>query len=264
MGDMEKLPTCRHPRRLLAAAKRRAQRETAWPEPATREPRKVGESFGIVGSLLVLFAAFGVIQATCLFGQVALPAHLTWAEYARQGFFQLLIVAGLALALITALRNAAEFPAHLKAPFRAICTVLIALTLLILASAVKRISLYEDAYGFTRIRVYSEVFAWALAAMLAWRAVTVWSLPRTFATGVFACSIGFVIALNLINPDAYIAEQNLARQDVDQGYLLSLSADATPVIAGPLHAARWLASSSVLVEPGGSRVARHVAVGAQR
>jgi len=216
---------------LWAIANRRADTREVWPVPPSRQPRWVVESFGIVGSLLLLFGAFSVIQAACLFGHVALPAHLTWADYARQGFFQLLWVAGLALVLISALNRGAAFPAHLKNPFSVMCTGLIALTLLILASAVKRITLYEEAYGFTEDRLYSHVFAFALAAMLAWRAVTLWSLPQTFATGSVASLIGFVLALNVLNPDAFIAERNLQRDDVDRHHLSTLSADAAPAIA---------------------------------
>lgn len=198
------------------------------------QARGAFEAFAIVGSLILLFGGFGLIQAACLFGNVPLPASLTWAEYARQGFFQLLVVAGLTVGLLTVLSRAVRMPAHLTAPFSAACGLLVALTLLILASAVKRLTLYEEAYGFTELRVYSHVFAFALGAMLLWRAVTMWKLTQTFATGALVTMVGFVLALNVLNPDAFIAEKNLARHGetvgLDVDYLARLSTDAYPVL----------------------------------
>ena len=200
-----------------------------------RVHRGAFEAFAVVGSLLVLFGSFGAIQAACLFGQAALPQDLTWAAYARQGFFQLLVVAGLTLALITVLGRMVSLPANLTAPFNLACTALVGLTLLILASAVKRITLYEEAYGFTELRVYSHVFAFALGAMLLWRAITLWRWTQTFATGAVVALLGFVLSLDVLNPDAFIATKNLEREaatgQIDLDYLSQLSADASPVLA---------------------------------
>lgn len=199
-----------------------------------KQHRGAFEAFAIIGSLAVLFAGFSAIQAACLFGQVALPHDLTWAAYARQGFFQLLVVAGLTVALITGLSRAVSLPDHLTKPFAALCGALVAFTLLILASAVKRLTLYEEAYGFTELRVYSHVFAFALGGMLLWRAVTLWRWTQTFATGALVALIGFVLALDVLNPDGFIAEKNLQRQrdsgSLDVAYLAGLSTDAYPVL----------------------------------
>ncbi len=192
------------------------------------------ESFAVVGSLLVLFAGFSAIQAACLFGHVALPSDLTWAEYARQGFFQLLVVAGLVLALLTWLSRVVALPAGHRRVFGVACSALIGLTWLILASAVKRLTLYEEAYGFTELRVFSHVFAFALAGMLLWRGVTLWRLKETFATGALAGLIAFILALDVLNPDAFIAAKNLERHartgQLDVLYLASLSSDAAPTL----------------------------------
>jgi hypothetical protein len=222
---------------LWAIALRRRDRTATAPVRSAerRVHRGAFEAFAVVGSLIVLFGGFGAIQAACLFGQVALPAELTWAEYAREGFFQLLIVAGLTIALLTILSRVVRLPAKLTGPFAAACTALVGLTLVILASAVKRITLYEEAYGFTELRVYSHVFAFALGAMLLWRAVTLWRWTQSFATGAVVALLGFVLSLDVLNPDAFIATRNLERHaqsgDIDRNYLSQLSADAAPVLA---------------------------------
>jgi hypothetical protein len=219
---------------LWATALRRRPAVVTAKEPASGARLQAVESFAIVGSLLVLFAGFSAIQAACLFGHVALPADMTWAEYARQGFFQLLAVAGLTLALLTGLSRLVFLPAAQQRFFQLACTALVGLTWLILASAVKRLTLYEEAYGFTELRVFSHVFAFALAGMLLWRAVTMWALRETFATGAMAGLIAFVLALDMLNPDAFIARKNLERFAdsgvVDGDYLAGLSADADDVM----------------------------------
>ena len=245
---------------MWAVALRRRERTSVLPvlSAERRVHRGAFEAFAVVGSLLVLFAGFGAIQAACLFGQVALPHGLTWAEYARQGFFQLLVVAGLTLALITILGRVVRLPSSLTAPFAACCTALVALTLLILASAVKRLTLYEEAYGFTELRVYSHVFSFALGAMLLWRAITLWRLTTTFATGAVVALAGFVLALDVLNPDAFIATKNLERQGqtgVDLWHLSALSSDATPVLA------QWARSPDIDRRNAWNS---HVAVNAQR
>jgi hypothetical protein len=95
---------------------------------------------------------------------------------------------------------------------------------------------YEEAYGFTRLRLLVDVFeSWlgllvlaVLASGIALRAA--W-LPR------FALLSGIVALLCLaaVNPDAWIAERNLDRNAetgrVDWYYLHGLSDDAVPAFA---------------------------------
>ena len=75
-------------------------------------------------------------------------AGLTYAEYARSGFAQLLAVAALTFAVIAAARRWAA-----AAAAAALLAALCVLTLVVLASALKRLGLYEETYGFTRLRL---------------------------------------------------------------------------------------------------------------
>ena len=103
---------------------------------------------------------------------------------------------------------------------------MVGLVLVILASAMKRMALYESAYGYTHLRVYTHVFMVALAGVLVWRAVTLWWRPERFAIGAFVGALGFLAALNVLNPDAFIARGNLARvrggSALDESYMVSL------------------------------------------
>jgi hypothetical protein len=179
-------------------------------------------------ALVVLFAAFVTLQLTALYGghdYVLRTAGLTYAEYAREGFAQLLAAAALTLAVIAA---AARWARVSRLLLGALC----ALTLVVLASALTRLDLYMDAYGFTRLRLSAQaailwlggVFALVLIAGAARRMG--W-LPRATVALTAAAILGFAIS----NPDHRIAEHNVKRSGrVDERVLRGLSADAAPAL----------------------------------
>ncbi|CAN5694417.1 hypothetical protein BH18ACT13_BH18ACT13_11700 [soil metagenome] len=101
----------------------------------------------------MLFLVFVVVQVTVLFGghdHVLETAGLAYAEYARQGFWQLIVAAVLTLAVIAAAARVAQ-PHHAaeKTLLRALLGTLCVLTIVIVASALHRLDLYEEAFGLT-------------------------------------------------------------------------------------------------------------------
>lgn len=204
-------------------------------------PRKYGLGFGESITMLslvnLLFLAFVVLQFTYLFGgeRHLVLEGVTYAAYARRGFFELVTVAVLSLALALALnwgtRRASKRQIRL---FNALCSVLVALVLVMLLSAWRRMSLYEAAFGFTELRLYVFVFMVWLTAVLAWFLLTLWRAPHRFAIGLMVAAMGYLATLNALNPDAFIVRQNLARYaqtgELDAAYLTTLSADAVPVL----------------------------------
>ena len=178
-----------------------------------------------------LFAAFVAVQLTAMFGgadHVLQTAGLTYAEYAREGFAQLLVVAGLTLAVTAAAGRTAP---------RAPLGVLLALTLVVVASALHRLGLYQEAFGFTRLRLTADAIGLWLGALV----VLVLILGAT-ETGrrrlprVAVATTGLaVLILVVANPDGYVAARNVDRYErtgrLDRSYASSLSADATPALA---------------------------------
>jgi hypothetical protein len=186
-----------------------------------------------------LFALFVAVQVTVLFGghgYVLGPGGPSYAEYARNGFWQLGVVTLLTLAVVgfVAYRAARETRADRRL-IRLLVGALSLLTLLIVASALRRMSLYVEAYGFTRVRlvaftgelVLGVLFLLVLTAGVRLRAP--WLPGATVAAVVVA-----VLTLVAIDPDAYIADTVIARYrhdwHLDAGYLSVLSADAVPAI----------------------------------
>ena len=189
-------------------------------------------------SLNLLFAAFVLVQLTVLFGgrkHVLDTAGLTYAEYARSGFFQLVAVAALTLMVLA---GASWWTAKAEQRDRRIVRVLLGalcvLTLVVLASALRRIELYEDAYGLTRLRLFVHATILWLGAffVLVIGAGMVGSrwLPRALVTTTALALILFT----WMNPDATIARENVARFNetgrIDTFFLKSLSADAVPAL----------------------------------
>jgi hypothetical protein len=194
-----------------------------------------------LGALVALFTAFLGVQAVAMFGgddHVQRVAGVTYAEYARQGFFQLVVVSLLVLCVIAvAVYVLPSRPAATRTLRNALLGLLCVLTLVILASAMMRLQLYIDTFGLTRLRISAEawivwsagVFGLVIAAgvlnTLGRRAA--W-LPR--GTAALAGVALAVFAYG--NPDLRIAESHhdLELTQVDTWYLRDLSADALPAL----------------------------------
>ena len=206
--------------------------------------RPLAHRFEWLAPVLVVdgvFAAFLAAQATVVFGghdYLRRTTGLTYAEYVHQGFGQLTVATALTLLVLwAAARKAPRATVADRWWLRASLGVLCLETLVVVASALHRMHVYQEAFGFTRLRLLVDVFeGWlgllvlaALAGGVALRAV--W-LPRfALLTGTLA-----LLGLAAVNPDAWIADRNLERYAevgrVDWSYLRGLSDDAVTVLAG--------------------------------
>jgi hypothetical protein len=205
--------------------------------------RPVANRFEWLAPVLVVdavFILFLVAQATVIFGgheYLERTTGLTYAEYVHQGFGQLTVATALTLLVVWAATRKAprESPAD-RAWIRLSLGLLCALTLVVVASALYRMHVYQDAYGFTQLRLLVDVFegwlgALVLATMVGGVALRASWLPRF---GLFS-GVALLLGLAAMNPDAWIAQQNLERYEstgkVDWTYLGDLSDDALPVLA---------------------------------
>lgn len=193
-----------------------------------------------VSLVVAVFAVFVAAQLSVMFGgddYVRLTTGLTYADYVHQGFGQLTVATVLTLGVVAlAVRKAPRSDARDRLLLRAVLGVLCLLTLLVVASALYRMDVYADAYGLTQLRLLVAFFeGWlglvVLMVMLAGVRLRGQWVPRA----VLLTGATTLLALAALNPDAYVAEQNLARfeqtGDVDWFYLSGLSADAAPALA---------------------------------
>ncbi|HWG85625.1 MAG TPA: DUF4173 domain-containing protein, partial [Deinococcales bacterium] len=196
----------------------------------------------ILGSVAALFLAFVLVQVGYLFGGAggARVAGLTYAEYARRGFFELVLVTALVLPLLTVGHGQVrrEEPGAERA-FRLLATTLLVLLIVIVASAFRRLGAYTEAFGLTELRLYTAAFMAWLVLVLAWFGLTVLrGQDRRLAAGALAAGFLCLGALNLANPDGLIVRVNTARavggSQLDATYLATLSADAVPALRAAL------------------------------
>ncbi|MEV0382092.1 DUF4153 domain-containing protein [Nonomuraea sp. NPDC050643] len=189
----------------------------------------------------LLFAAFVAVQITALFGGntwVLKTAGLTYAEYARQGFFQLVVVSLFVLGIVAVAAGLLKVERRERWLLAALLGVLCGLTMVVLVSALHRMNLYTDAYGLSRLRLSVQATVWWLgtlfalvllagAARLAGRG-SGW-LPRTI---VLVTGLGLG-AFAIVNPDlqvAYTQVEVRGPSKMDSDYLGDLGAEAVPAL----------------------------------
>lgn len=201
------------------------------------------EASVVLFSIDLLFLVFVVIQFAALFGGEAFlrSQDLTYSEYARRGFFELLTVSLITLGLVLAIDFVTRRETgRQQVVFLAGSGLMIGMTIIILASAFQRLQLYEWAYGFTRLRVYSHIFmVWLAVLFAAFLIMLITRRVRLFATAALVAAIGFVATLDVLNPDVFIVRQNIQRyhdgEKLDAAYLGTLSEDAVPDLIPLLH-----------------------------
>lgn len=185
----------------------------------------------VTGILSLIYALFSGIQIIYLFlGNMQLPEGYTYAEYAREGFFQLLIVS--ILNLIIVLVCLAYFKESKGLKF--ILTIMSLCTFVMIASSAMRMIIYIRCYNLTFLRL---LVLWALALLtVLFMGIVVNIYKESF--GLFRYSMIVVtvlyLALSYSHPDYIIARVNVAKalegEETDYAYLSGLCADAAPVI----------------------------------
>jgi hypothetical protein len=192
-----------------------------------------------VGLLVALFGVFVAVSLATLFGgadHVLRTTGLTYAEYARGGFWQLLAVTLLTLPVImVAGRNAATTTRVDRIWLRTLLGGLALLTLVIVASAMSRMWAYQQAYGFTVLRILVSAmelwlgFVYLLVLVAGHKLRAPW-LPRA----VVGSGLAALLVISIGNPDRFIADRNIDRWEhtgiIDVDYLRGLSADAVPAL----------------------------------
>ena len=218
------------------------------------------EAMVLLGGLVVLFSVFAVSQVVAVTGgadHVLRTEGLTYAEYARSGFFQLIAVATITLGLIVAVR--AVVHGGMGGGLLVVGEAAAVLTLAIVVVAVRRLHLYEAAFGLTMLRLMSTVVATWIGCVFAMLCVDLgtdrrrrWLLPASVGLGLVV-----LVGLHAVNPEAVVVRRNVehfertGRLDVD--YLASLEDDADSAIADHLDIAPQLRVALCGAGPGEDR-----------
>ena len=192
-----------------------------------------------LGLLNFLFLMFVVVQLRYFFGGAAVVENtngLTFAGYARQGFFQLVTASGLVLPVLLGADHLVRggTVAQVRV-FRQLAGLLLALLAVIMASALERMRLYVAAYGLSSDRLYATAFMILLIGVFGWFCWTVLrGVRHRFGFGALMQAFAVLAGLHVLNPDAFIVRTNLnrpvAERPFDARYASTLGADAVPAL----------------------------------
>jgi hypothetical protein len=218
-------------------------------EPLPVAPRLgATEAVTILVAVDFLFAAFVSLQVAYLFGGLDTLAAggITYANYARGGFFQLVAVTCLAGGLVVSLH---AIVAERTREFVAAAVGLAALTFVILGSAAFRLSLYQDAYGWTELRFYIDAtIAWLALGIVAAIVLLVRDRMRWLVHAMTVSAVAILLVVNLVGAQRHVADANVARlldpslvppdgrQGLDVWYALTLGDEAVPALVAALPA----------------------------
>ena len=186
----------------------------------------------MVNAVYILFCG---IQFTYLFGGEevirSIPDY-TYAEYARQGFSELIVVTVINLSILLVGLHFTKNNGKLDRIVLGLRCLLVLCTVIMLYSAHLRLTLYEEAYGYTYARIFAHTFIGLLFILFM---ITLYKLWRKELPLVKAFAIAALLTyttLNYVNVDAIIARNNIDRYfktgKIDLDYLQELSYDAIP------------------------------------
>lgn len=186
--------------------------------------------------LALIYIIFSVIQILYLFvGKMTLPEHYTYAEYARQGFFQLLLVCIINMVLVLICLYKFKENKVLKD----LLTVISGCTYIMIASSVLRMYMYVKAYDLTYLRV---LVLWTLGLLtFLMGGIILYIFKAKFPLFKYSMVVVTVLYLALAysHPDYLIASCNLDENhisgNVDYRYLRGLSSDALPAVVAAIE-----------------------------
>ncbi|MCH4209404.1 DUF4153 domain-containing protein [Bifidobacterium sp.] len=206
---------------LLANVNRRADAEPIVPAGQTaaalarqsiQQSAQRRETFDVIivefvfGAVLALYSAFSAVQFAFLFARQGLPNGYTYAQYAREGFFQLLLVAcinliGFGIVLLFCRRTKTVLGMQIA---------LLAATAVLLASSATRLGLYINVYGLTWLRFVSMAFIALLAVILMLCLMRLFAARVPLLTVCFILLVVWYLVLGALNPSGFIAAYNSA------------------------------------------------------
>lgn len=202
-----------------------------WKRKANKKNPVTAITF--ISMVTVVYLLFCGIQVAFLFtGGRLLPEGYTYAEYARQGFFQLLFVCVCNLALV--LFCLSVFGRHRL--LKALLLVFSGCTYIMLISSAYRMALYVSAYRLSFLRVLVFWFLALLAFLLAGVILNIQRERFQLFRYCMAVVTVFYLVFSFGRPDTLVAAYNLAQFEdevsyQDVAYLTNLSMDAVPALS---------------------------------
>lgn len=181
----------------------------------------------ITGLISIIYLVFSNVQIFGLFlGKMSLPENMTYAEYAKKGFFQLMFVCFINLLIVLICKSIFRKNILLNTFLLIIC----ASTGIMLASSAFKMYMYTAVYGLTRLRF--TTFAGQITIAVLLLGITINVLFPDFGLyrfGLITILCGYML-LSLSHMDYWIVKYNVTRNGYDEYYISKLSTDAVPAL----------------------------------
>ncbi|MBF8983204.1 DUF4173 domain-containing protein [Lutibacter sp. B2] len=212
----------------LNTEKKSIQKNAIW-EPVT--------IITIIFLISIVYLLFTIIQISYLYGGGSdlLPGGLSHAAYARKGFFELIVVTLINFSIVlSSMTFSKKDNKNVNKIANGAYSLLILFTFNMLASASYKMMVYENKFGFTRLRLFVQVFMILLAILLVIIFLGIWIKKMPILKLAIIATITIYVGINFVNVDKVIAKNNIERYKnrnvIDMDYLESLSYDATEEI----------------------------------
>lgn len=185
----------------------------ATPKVSMRKPISPLIVISFLISLLALYTIYSVIQIPNLYINKNSIGAL-YAQYARAGFMQLVVVVIINFIIITVCgfltRDVVfKYGKILKVQY----TYLIVLTMNMIISSNYKMNMYIDEYGFTRLRFSVKVILTFLGIAFFLYIINVWRKIE-FKKALMVVLFVFCLFINIVNVDGYIVKRNLEHYKV--------------------------------------------------
>lgn len=191
----------------------------------------------VISLVNLVYLLFISVQLAFMMGAIknGLPANITYAQYARKGFFELLVVTLINFTiLLLGLTFKAKESQVVDRTIKSLHTLLVLFTIILLGSAYMRMSLYEAEFGYTYLRILTMSFMIFLFVLFIVALFKIWIERIGLMKTYIVFSILAYLVVNFINIDALITKKNLIRfektGDLDTHYIKKLSYSSIPVL----------------------------------
>ncbi|CEG27279.1 DUF4153 domain-containing protein [Bacillus sp. B-jedd] len=174
-----------------------------------------------------VYLLFVAVQFTYFFSG-SLSGGFTYAEYARRGFFELVFVSVINLSVTVFVLSFAKSAAGLmNRLIQGALSILVLASGIILCSAFMRLLMYEEAYGFTFLRVLIHSFMIFLLVIFCYTLAKIWLTRLSLFHFYFIAALVYYTAINIINLEQIVADRNMDRYEltgkIDLDYLAYMS-----------------------------------------
>ena len=214
---------------------------------------EVATMLGLAAVVLGLFVLSQLLATTGTGRRLVESAGLTPAEYARGGFFQLCWATAVLVGFLGVVRGLAAPGVLARRGLRALAAAVPVLALGLVVVSLRRLAVYDDAFGLTMLRLWAmggSVWMGALLVMLALRNSGVGEERNWLMAGAATVALALVLTADVVNPEAVVVRHNTARAgtgaELDAVYLSRLSDDAVPALLDAAATAEEPIRTSIL------------------